>query len=377
MLPEAAASGPSASYSNVKIGLTRVMTGLTGPVFVTNAHDGSGRLFIVEQRGIIKIYKSGQVLSTPFLDMRSRVVSGGERGLLGLAFHPGYKTNRKFYVFFTEAGTGDLIIAEYRASSTNANRASSTSFRRLLRIYHRTYANHNGGMLAFGPDGYLYIGTGDGGGAGDTANHAQSRKSLLGKLLRIDVNGTSGSLAYRIPPTNPYATSTIYRREIWSRGLRNPWRFAFDRSTGDLWIGDVGQNRYEEVDRALRSSGGGRAANFGWHVMEGFACYYPSTGCDTSGKRLPLTVYNHTQGCAVIGGYVYRGSLTILRGAYLFADLCSGKIWSVVAAGSSRQTPVLMDDTTLTFTSFGEAESGAVYLTAQNGNVYRVTATLR
>jgi glucose/arabinose dehydrogenase len=366
-----------AGYSAVRVGLTKIMSGLVDPVFVTNAGDASNRLFVVEQGGVIRIFENGRLLATPFLDIRAKVEAGGERGLLGLAFHPNFATDRRFYVFFTERATGDLIVAQYLASSTNHNRALTSSFRRLLRIDHRANANHNGGMLAFGPDGYLYIGTGDGGGAGDMPNNSQSLRTRLGKLLRIDVNGTSPGLAYRIPPSNPYATSATSRREIWSRGLRNPWRFSFDRSTGDLWIGDVGQGRYEEVDRALRSSGGGRAANFGWHVVEGNACYQPSIGCTTTGLVRPLAVYDHSQGCAIIGGYVYRGPIAILRGAYLFGDVCSGEIWSVVAAGPARQTPVLMADAGLGITSFGEGENGALYLTTQDGAVYRLTAAAR
>lgn len=381
-LPETAV-GPSSSakptslgeFSGVEIGLVPVMTGLVDPIFLTNAGDGSQRLFVVEQRGIIKIRKHGLVLATPFLDIRSMVESGGERGLLGLAFHPKHETNRKLYVLFTIRGTGDLIIAELRAGEKNPDRVLLLSFRRLLRIKHRAHANHNGGMLAFGRDGYLYIATGDGGGAGDTANHAQSRKSRLGKILRIDVDGGSGSLAYRIPPTNPHAVSTTYKREIWSRGLRNPFRFSFDRLTGDLWIGDVGQNRFEEVNRALRTKGGGRAINFGWRVTEGYECFQPPAGCDQKGKQAPLAVYDHSEGCAIIGGYVYRGPIKILRGAYLFSDFCSGRIWSVVAGGASRQSKVLMADTGLPISSFGESERGRVYVTALDGNVYRLSAS--
>ncbi len=365
------AAGP---YAGVTLGLTARMAGLSGPVQVTNAGDGSKRLFIVEQRGLVRIYYNGRILPIPFLDIRARVLAGGEQGLLGLAFHPAFRTNHRFYVYYTERLTGDLIVAEFRASFISPNRTSATTFRQIIRINHRAAANHNGGMLAFGPDGYLYIGTGDGGGAGDTGNHAQSLRSLLGKLLRIDVNGRSPGRAYRIPPTNPYARSPVYRREIWSRGLRNPWRWSFDRATGDLWIGDVGQARYEEVDRALHRAGGGRALNFGWHVREGYACYNPSTGCALRGMTQPLTAYGHGLGCAIIGGYVYRGPIAVLRGAYLFADECSGRIWSVVANGAARQAPLLMLESGVNITSFGESEGGALYATATDGKVYLVTA---
>ncbi|MGZ8502078.1 MAG: PQQ-dependent sugar dehydrogenase [Candidatus Limnocylindrales bacterium] len=374
--PARIAAAVPADYSNVSVGLTSVMSGLDGPVLVTNAADGSRRLFVVEQRGVIKVWRSGHGLST-FLDMRSRVELSGEQGLLALAFHPDYEHNRKFYVLFTEKSTGDVIVAEYKASATNRNKASTTSFRRLLRVGHRVNDNHNGGMLAFGSKGYLYISIGDGGGGGDTPNNAQSRRSLLGKILRIDVNGTSGRLAYRIPANNPYAASKTLRREIWSYGLRNPWRFSFDRLNGDRWIGDVGQGAWEEVDHATRVGRGGRGVNYGWHIMEGDACYQPSSGCDMTGLQKPVAVYDHGQGCAIIGGYVYRGPLTLLKGAYLFSDVCSGTIWSIVAGGPSPQTPTVMASTGLGITSFGEGETGTVYVTAQDGHVYRLTAAAR
>ena len=301
-----------------------------------------------------------------------------EQGLLALAFHPDYEHNRKFYVLFTEKGTGDVIVAEYKASTVDRNKASSSSFRRLLRIGHRDNTNHNGGMLAFGKkNGYLYISVGDGGGGGDTPNNAQNLGSRLGKLLRIDVNGTQTGLAYRIPSNNPWAKSKTAKREIWSYGLRNPWRFSFDRLTGDTWIGDVGQGAWEEVDKAAIAGSGGRAANYGWHIMEGNACYQPSSGCPMTGLQLPVAVYDHGAGCAIIGGYVYRGPETLLRGAYLFSDVCSGTIWSIVAAGPSTQTPTVMANTGLGITSFGEGESGTVYVTAQDGNVYKLTAATR
>ncbi len=370
-------SARASDFSRVEVGLVTAMTGFVDPILLTHAGDGSRRLFIVEQRGVVKISKRGQVLPSPFLDLQSRVLSGGERGLLGLAFHPEHAHNRKFYLFFTEVGSGDLIIAEMRASLRNRDRARPRSFRRLLRVPHRKHANHNGGMLAFGTDGLLYIATGDGGGAGDPDNNAQSRTSRLGKLLRIDVDGRSGGLAYRIPPTNPHATSTTFKREIWARGLRNPFRFSFDRRSGDLWIGDVGQNRFEEVDRATQASGGGGAVNFGWRLLEGRACFQPPSDCNRAGKQAPLTVYDHAQGCAVIGGYVYRGPIKGLRGAYLFSDVCSGKIWSVVAEGAARQRKVLMAETDLPISSFGESETGVLFVTALDGNVYRLTATRR
>ena len=269
------------SAGSVRLGLSKVVGGLSRPVAIANAGDGSGRLFVLEQAGRIRIVKQGVLLATPFLDIRSKVSCCGERGLLGLAFHPSFATNGKFYVYYTNL-SGNIQVSEYRASSTSPDQAVATE-RKVLWIKHSTYSNHNGGQLAFGPDGYLYIGTGDGGGAGDPLRSGQSRKTLLGKILRIDVNGTSG-----MRPTGSRARTrtrgTTYRREIWAYGLRNPWRFSFDRSTGDLWIGDVGQDRYEEVDRARHSSGGGRGVNYGWSVMEANRCYRPSSGCSTAGE---------------------------------------------------------------------------------------------
>lgn len=375
----AAATAGAVSLSSLRLDLRPLplVSGLSDPVFVANAGDGSGRLFVVEQRGVVQIVRNGRLGTTPFLDIRDLVEAGGERGLLGLAFHPNYLLQPRLYLFFTERGTGDLIVGEFRPRPGNRDQADSASFRRLLRIGHRINSNHNGGMLAFGPDGYLYIATGDGGGAGDQPGNAQSLRSRLGKLLRIDVDGRTTGLAYRIPPTNPYATSTVAAREIWARGLRNPWRFSFDRATGDLWIGDVGQDRHEEVDRAQRAAGGGRGWNFGWNRVEGDACFMPAAGCVRTGLRPPLATYDHDQGCAIVGGYVYRGPSTLLRGAYLFSDACSGRIWAVVAAGSVRQRPVLLAAGGIAVSSFGEGEDGSLYLVGLNGTIYRLSATLR
>ena len=365
---DAAPSSPQA----VANALIVVKTGLSQPVLVTHAGDGSGRLFVVEQTGRIRIIQDGTLLPTPFLDLSGSVLSSGERGLLGLAFHPSYETNGKFYVDFITK-SGDTAINEYRVSS-NPNVADRASGRRILSI-DQPYSNHKGGHLAFGPNGYLFIGTGDGGGAGDPGNRAQSANSLLGKMLRIDINGTTGSRPYRIPATNPYV-GRAGLDEIYSRGLRNPWRWSFDRATADLWIGDVGQGRYEEIDRSTTSSGRGRGANYGWKVMEGRACYSPSSGCNTSGKVLPVVAYSHSQGdCSVIGGYVYRGpSAPSLVGRYLFADFCTGRIWSIAQAARAPAGRAMFLDTALNITSFGEDEAGEVYVTDAAGGVRRIVA---
>lgn len=370
----ASAVAPAPARAATTLRFSTVASGIARPVALANARDGSGRLFVVEQAGRIRVIsRAGNLRATPFLDIRARVSCCGERGLLGLAFHPKYATNGRFYVAYTDAD-GALVVGEYRRTSTDRNRAS-TRERRIIRIPHPGHANHNGGQLAFGPDGYLYIGTGDGGGAGDPDENGQSRRSLLGKILRIAPNVKTATPAYRIPSTNPWASSTTIRREIWSYGLRNPWRFSFDRGTGALWIADVGQNTYEEVNRALRSAGGGRGANFGWDQYEGRTCF--EGPCDPAGKTFPLAVYAHgANGCSVTGGYVYRGSrYPALVGKYLFGDYCSGRIWSVNAGGKARQAPVLLRDTAMQISAFGEAENGTLYvLDYGGGRVRRISA---
>jgi glucose/arabinose dehydrogenase len=348
--------------------------GLTSPVFITSAHDGTNRLFIVEQPGRIKVLKpDGTIRSTPFLDIRGSTSDGFEQGLLGLAFHPSFETNRRLYVYFTNSNW-DIIVREYRTSATNTNVVDMSTKRKILEINHPGEDNHNGGMLAFGPDGYLYIGTGDGGGGGDPDNSAQNKESLLGKMLRIDVNGRTGSKPYGIPSSNPYV-GMPGRNEIWQIGLRNPWRWSFDRANGNLWIADVGQEVSEEVDRATNTaSGPGRGINWGWRVLEGFNCYNPPTGCNTSGKTMPLLEYGHGGGrCSVTGGYVYRGTaIPALVGGYVFADFCSGEIWVTDASASSPAAKSLLLDTGLSIASFGETLSGELYVVNRGGSVYQI-----
>ena len=348
---------------------------VNAPVLAIGAGDGSGRLFIVEKGGRIRIVKNGNLLATPFLDISSSVSRGGEQGLLGLAFHPSFETNRKFYVNFTNTA-GNTVIREYKASSTNRDRVASGSARTLLKIT-QPYSNHNGGMLAFGRDGYLYIGTGDGGSAGDPGNRAQSLNSLLGKMLRIDVNGRTSTKPYRVPGSNPYV-GRAGLNEIWQRGLRNPWRFSFDRSNGNLWIGDVGQNTWEEVDRAVRtSSGPGKAINWGWRVMEGRHCYQPASGCNTSGKKKPLVEYKHTDGrCSITGGYVYRGSaIPALRGYYVYGDYCTGEVWAVASGASAPAAGIRLLDTPRAIAGFGQDDQGELYLCDLGGDaVYKIVA---
>jgi glucose/arabinose dehydrogenase len=369
---QSAATTVLASPTDARIRLRLLASGLSKPVFATGARDGTGRIFIVEQTGKIKIMKNGVVRSRAFLNLSHEVSGTGEQGLLGLAFHPKFKTNRKLYVNFTNLD-GDTIIREYRASSTKPNVVNTSTMRRILKI-DQPFANHNGGMLAFGPDGYLYIGMGDGGGAGDPSNNAQNTAVLLGKMLRLGINGTTATTAYVVPGNNPYV-GVAGRDEIWQIGLRNPWRWSFDRVTGHLWIGDVGQGQYEEIDHAVAtSSGAGRGVNWGWRVLEGTHCYSPSTGCDTTGKTMPLLDYDHGNGrCAVTGGYVYRGSaIPLLRGGYLFGDYCSGEIWVVPVSAQPPASKVRLLDTSLLISSFGEIGGGELVLIDHNGRLYRI-----
>jgi glucose/arabinose dehydrogenase len=334
-----------------------VTRGLSQPLFVTHAGDGSGRLFIVEQPGRIRIVSRGALAPAPFLDISARVLSGGERGLLGLAFHPDYTRNGRYFVNYTRRPDGATVIAEYGAPAT-AN--ISAPGERVLLVIEQPYANHNGGMIAFGPDRFLYIGMGDGGASGDPQNRAQNPQELLGKLLRIDVDRGE---PYANPPDNPFAGGGG-RREIFALGLRNPWRFSFDRETGQLYAADVGQNAWEEVDIVRRGG------NYGWRIMEGAHCFRPSR-CDTAGLELPIAEYANANGrCSITGGYVYRGHrIEALRGIYLYSDYCSGEIWGL----RGRESRVLLDSK-LAVSSFGEDEAGEVYVVDHKGGVYRITA---
>jgi glucose/arabinose dehydrogenase len=332
------------------------------PVDVQHAGDGSRRLFIVEQPGRIRIIQDGQVLETPFLDIRERVNdSGNEQGLLGLAFHPRYAENGIFFVNYS-ANNSDNTVARFHVSS-DPNVADPATETKLMSVSD-PFPNHNGGALDFGPDGYLYIGFGDGGAAGDPFGNGQSLSTLLGKVLRVDVD--SGE-PYAIPSDNPFANGGG-QPEIWAYGLRNPWRVSFDRATGDFYIGDVGQGVWEEIDFIPAGSAGGE--NFGWDHREG-AHDYVSGG--PAGMIDPAAEYSHGEGgCSVTGGYVYRGpSLPEWQGIYLYGDYCTGIIWGLIRSGNSWQDPVLYD-TGFNISSFGEDEAGELYLADLNGGVYRL-----
>jgi hypothetical protein len=353
----------SSTSALAQIHLVPVATGLINPVFVTGAGDGTRRLFIVEQAGTIRVMPTSGTMSL-FLDIRSRVRSGGEQGLLGLAFHPSYASNRRFIVYYTRAADGAIVVAEYTASSVNPQ-VADTGERVLLTIPHPSFSNHNGGMVAFGPDGYLYIGVGDGGSSNDPPNNAQNKDALLGKLLRIDVDRQSGPLPYAIPSSNPFAGSIDGRDEIFAYGFRNPWRFAFDRLTNQLWIADVGQGDREEVNTPIQHGG-----NYGWRVYEGSECTNVDRAlCSPSNYVFPAFEYGHTGGrCSITGGYVYRGTRNSLtEGLYVYGDFCSGEIFTWNGAA---QEVVL--DTSFSISSFGEDDAGELYVVALNGTVSRI-----
>jgi glucose/arabinose dehydrogenase len=345
--------------------LQPIATGLNQPVALT--HAGDTRLFITEQTGTIRIYDALGLRVTPFLDIRAIVLSGGERGLLSVAFHPQYRDNGLFFVYYTNRN-GDNSLARYKVTS-DPDRADASTGTILLTIPHPSFANHNGGQLQFGPDGYLYIGTGDGGSAGDPNNNAQNLSQLLGKILRIDVDHGS---PYAIPPSNPFAQRAAARGEIWAYGVRNPWRFSFDRATGDLWIGDVGQDAFEEVDFQPATSIGGE--NYGWRKMEGLHCYNPSSNCIDAGVTFPILEYSHAGGaCSISGGYRYRGTqIPSLKGAYLYGDYCSGTISKATQVGAIWISSTLFT-TTLRISAFGEDLSGELYvMDVARGIVYKL-----
>jgi len=344
--------------------LTRVAGGFSQPTAITHAGDGSGRLFVLEQGGAIRIIRNGAVSPTPFLNISSLVTpTGGEQGLLGLAFPPGFAARGNFYVNYTNrTGIGNTVVARF-ALGSDPDRADPASRQELLTIT-QPFTNHNGGQLAFGPDNLLYIGTGDGGSGGDPLGNGQNLATLLGKLLRVDV--LSGTAPFAIPAGNPF------NNEIWAYGLRNPFRFSFDRLTGDLFVGDVGQDLVEEID--FQPAGSGAGANYGWNVMEGSRCF-ANPSCSSAGLTLPVAEYLHGTGdCSVIGGYVYRGSIPALQGIYVYGDLCSGRIWGLRRNGAVWENRLLID-TELTISTFGEDDSGELYLADYaTGDIYRIGA---
>jgi hypothetical protein len=360
-------TGPDDGGNPLPPGLTLrldpfISAGLSGPVFLTQPLD-DGRIFVVEQSGRIRVVRNGVLQTTPFLDISSRVLSGGERGLLSVAFHPSYATNRFFYVYFTTQTNGDIRIERFTTTS-NPEVADPASSKLILTIPHSTYSNHNGGLLAFGLDGMLYAGVGDGGGAGDPLQNGQNFNSLLGSLLRLDVDNGD---PYAIPSSNPYVGQANRRGEIWAKGLRNPWRYAFDQPTGLLYIADVGQGAREEVDVVAANQAG---VNYGWNVMEGTICYGASS-CNQTGFQLPILDYSHPGGpggaCSITGGYVYRGSaIPAIRGHYFYSDWCAAFLKSFRYENGSAVDQKDWGLTSSNVTSFGKDFAGELYVLAGN-----------
>lgn len=347
----------------IDLQLNPVAQGLSQPIFVTHAGDGSDRLFIAEQFGKIRILRDGQLLADAFLDIGPLLSGDSEQGLLGLAFDPDFASSGRFYVYYTNI-SGGSVLSRFTVSSTDADRADPGSERQLL-AFSQPFANHNGGWIGFGPDGFLYLASGDGGSGGDPQGNGQNLSTLLGKMLRLDV---SGELA-AAPADNPFRNTAGALPEIWAYGLRNPWRASFDRDSGALWIADVGQRTREEVNRQAPGVGGN---NYGWRVLEGSECFN-GTSCSNAGTVLPVAEYGRSEGCSVTGGYVYRGTdYPGLRGIYLFGDFCSGRVFGLREQGSDDSSFVreTLAETGLPISSFGEDERGNVYLASYNGTVY-------
>jgi glucose/arabinose dehydrogenase len=362
------------SLPAIRIRLEEIATDLTSPVGMATPPDGTNRLFVIEQSGKIRIIRNGTVLPVPFLNVAPKLdglnIAYSEKGLLGIAFHPEYKSNRRFFIYYSapyDARGYDhkSILAEYSASAANPDIADTRET--IIMEIPQPESNHNGGGLEFGPDGYLYIGLGDGGGAGDKhglIGNGQDRTTILGKILRIDVDGER---PYKIPPGNPYANSNEFRKEIFATGLRNPWRFSFDKVSGKLFCGDVGQNKWEEINIIEKGS------NYGWRIMEGNHCYDPPAGCKTAGLSLPINEYDHNTGISVCGGYVYRGkSFPSLSGLYIFADW-SGKLFYLKQGADKkwlRGEIVIGDNRTndsgVKINSMGVDEKGEIYLVTQD-----------
>ncbi len=368
--------GGAAQAGVVTLRAQRIATGLSQPVFLGSAPGDTRRLFVLEQHtGRIRLIKDGVMQLSPFLNVSGLSSnSGSERGLLGLTFHPDYVNNGRFYIYYTSQANGSTVVARYNVSA-NPDLADSGSAQ-IVFTHSQPFANHNAGMLAFGADGYLYIGLGDGGSGGDPGNRAQNPGVLLGKMLRIDVDG---GVPYAIPADNPFEGPGDPLDEIWALGLRNPWRYSFDRLTGDLYIADVGQNLIEEVNFQSADSPGGE--NYGWRLMEGNNCFNPPEDCNPGGLTLPIHTYTHAQGCSVTGGYVYRGSaIPALRGTYFFADYCAGTVWSFRYTGGavteftnrSAQLAVGIASPINNVSSFGEDARGELYIVDHDGDIFRI-----
>lgn len=362
-----ACTASTVPIDDVRLDLQPVVSGLANPVHLT-APAGDSRLFIVEQPGRIRVVKGGQLLATPFLDITAKVKSGGEQGLLSVAFDPQYAANGFFYVYYTSQPNGDLVVERY-GGTVGADLANAAATP-VITVPHPGQTNHNGGLVSFGADGMLYMGTGDGGGAGDPLGNAQNLGVLLGKLLRLDVR----TLPYTIPADNPFVGQAGKRGEIWAYGLRNPWRYAFDRGASPpmLYIADVGQNRYEEVHLASSAAAG---LNYGWNTMEGLHCYPSGDACSKAGLQVSVLEYDHADGsCSITGGFVYRGSaMPELLGQYFFSDYCTGFLKTLEGSmGSDFIVRAWNVPSVGNVTSFGEDAAHELYVLAQGGTVYRI-----
>ncbi len=377
--PSAPATGSTDAsgvpLAQLTISLDKVVDGLDAPLYATNAGDGSGRLFVVEQSGQIRVLRDGKLSAQPFVDLQGQISTGGERGLLGLAFAPDYETSGRFYVNYTDSA-GNTVVARYVASPPSSDTPKLTGPERLLYI-EQPYSNHNGGCIQFGPDGMLYVGMGDGGSSGDPQNRAQNPASPLGKMLRIDVSGKT----YSVPPDNPFAKQPYPRNITWASGLRNPWRYSFDTPSGELWIGDVGQGEWEEIDLVQANR---PALNYGWNRWEGNHPYPPGAKRSRKGFTFPVVEYAHPTGESVTGGYVYRGAENpALAGTYLYADFVKGWIAGVRVDRSVKgvglrplETRRLLD-TGLAISSFGVDEQNELYVVDLGGGLYKVRATAK
>jgi glucose/arabinose dehydrogenase len=361
-------SGPSGPPDGTGVAVQEVASGLSFPLYLTAPPGDLARLFVVEKTGAIRIVKDGALLPDPFLDLSTQVSSGSEQGLLGMAFDPDYATTGRFVVHYTDLG-GNTAVFRFTVSA-DPDRADPASGQVILTAA-QPFENHNGGQVTFGPDGMLYLGLGDGGSGGDPGNRGQDLTDLLGSILRVDIRTAD---PYSVPPDNPFIAQPGARPEIWSYGLRNPWRFSFDRANGDLYIADVGQSQFEEIDVSPAAGGGGTGVNYGWSIMEGLHCFHDA-GCDQTGLSLPVLEYDHSDGCSVTGGYVYRGSaIPAIQGHYFYADLCRGWVRSFRYAGgvATEQTDWPALASTGTIVSFGEDAAGELYILEAGGRVLKV-----
>ena len=367
--------GAAFDPAHVNVTLEPFVAGLTAPLAIVNAGDATDRLFVAEQAGRIRVIRDGVLVADPMLDIADRISSGGERGLLGLAFHPGYPADPRAFVDYTDRD-GNTVVSSFKVDPANPDRLDPSSEAILLHV-EQPFANHNGGGLVFTADGALLISLGDGGSGGDPLGNGQSSTTLLGKILRIDVDHSAGDRPYGIPASNPFADGAAGRPEIWLTGLRNPWRLSVDRANGDVWIGDVGQGAWEEIDVQRAGAPGG--TNFGWNRMEGRHCYQPAQGCENPALTPPVTDYGHDQGCTVIGGYVDRAeAASALSGGYLFGDYCSGRLWAIDPAADGSRDPVSVGQADVSLSAFGEDESGDLYAAdIRGGAILRVVATAR